>query len=207
MSAKKVRKSIAPPALAKKASAKGRRDKPRIIWALLTREFVTDRATNTMSAIHIVEELHFPLNAFRSPGNFNVAAIEEPISLAFTLDWRWPVLVTASTVQVKVDWHTPSGNAFFADGGNMGTPIAKPSQGFRTHVEMKLPDLPLEEEGIYHFSILLNDEIALEYPVRIRALPIAENSERAKVSRKGNASVRKVTKKAAGRTTRQMGRR
>jgi hypothetical protein len=166
-------------AAAKKPATKSKAKRPKVraakspavIWALLARELVKDKKGRTVSAINIVEDFDLPEEIFAKTDSEEpqVVDIGGPLTLAFTIDWRWPEPVEADSTQIQIDWYTPSGRGFSAAGGNMGDPIKKPASILRTHIEVRIQDLPICEQGIYHFDILLNGKSAAKVPVRIRA--------------------------------------
>lgn len=143
---------------------------PSVSWIMLAKEFVTDRNSGSVSAINIVEDIFFPASAFGSMDEMNAVSVDHSLSLGFTVDWRWPDTYDAgTTVAFHLDWHAPSGNSFLSGGEKK--PLSKPAAGNRTHVELKLHNLPIEDEGIYYFEVFLNDKSAAKYPVRIWATP------------------------------------
>ena len=157
--------------------------KPSIIWILLAKEFVSDRKTGSASAINIVEDIFLPATAFVDGGEVSVINLDQPINLGFTVDWRWPVQVeTSEPIPFQVDWHTPGGQSFLADAGPQV--LNRPIEGNRSHVEVGFSNLPLENEGVYHFEILLDGETAARYPIRIWKAKEEQNAPEKKTTKR-----------------------
>ena len=158
--AKKRTKRLPPRKLAAADAVTG----PGVGWALLTREFLVDRISGARSAFNIVEDVEVPLSAVR-PGKTRVVSLDEPLTFAFTLDWKWPT-ETSTPARLRLDWHSPSGEITVGDA--MGEPVERPP-GARMTIRVKIADLPVEAAGVYCFDIIVNDQLAARYPVRVRA--------------------------------------
>lgn len=144
---------------------------PSILWAVFTRELVSDRASQTMTAFNIIEELNFPNEAFDQKAKPNIVALSDVVTFAFTLDWLWPEPIEESVVaHLGLRWTTPSGDSYLTGGADMAKPVSKPTNSNRRTVQLKIDSLPIQSEGLYQFDLLVNEHVATRYPVRIRAI-------------------------------------
>lgn len=185
----------------KKSATKLEKKSPAIIWAIISREFVVDSSSGTMSAINIVEDLLLPKEAFKNHGKkiTNVVKLNDPLMLAFALDWMWPSTVDPnSDHSVKIDWITPGGQGYYATGGDMGQTFKKPEKANRAHIQINIRDLPIESEGIYHFSIVVDKKSSLKIPLRIWALDQGLESDKAsKMQKPKKRAIKKTVVKQA----------
>lgn len=154
-----------------------------------------DTDTGQPSAINIVEDIHVP-NQLLTRAEAEFIVTETPLTMVFTVDWRWPQECAKESTSFRLLWFTPSGNSYEAV-DDMEPGIAPPTDGNRKHIEVALEGVPVEQEGIYHFEIQLNGISRYKYPIRVR--PQSEQREVTSTKAPRKRARRSTTEKGASK--------
>jgi hypothetical protein len=173
----------------------GAEDTPFVSWAVAATRISKDAETGAASALFIIEDIELPKELFdRAKKNFVTS--NKPFEFAFVVDWRWPIEIeNRDDVQFNLIWTTPSGKRF----GGVGSvsEIPRPKVQNRAKIHVKLDGVPVREEGIYFFEVVLNKKIRFRYPIRLRcATPLKAPSVPKKASKKPASRKKPTTPRA-----------
>ena len=167
---------------------------PFVNWAVAALSVSRDTETGVPSAIQILEDILVSRDIFdeaKKKKGFVLSPFS--FSIVFVADWRWPEeIASRDEVEFELVWVTPGGSKYSAVNDQGG--IQRPETINRAHVEIKLEGVPVEDEGVYYFDIVLNGISRFKYPVRLRATGESEEVKGA-VKKKPSKQKRKPTAK------------
>jgi hypothetical protein len=148
---------------------------PSLTGLVLCSHVLTDKTSNNVSFIHVIDQFNLPSAAFVPAGKAPVLRrLPVPVFLVGTVSWVWPEEAEVQSASVSVHTKTAGGAMLRAP----GEPLAIEREGFRrTRLTFGLEGLPLDRPGIYEIRVLLDGKLAGSYPFDVNL----KNDDKGKV--------------------------
>lgn len=144
--------------------------RPTVLYGLLARHVVIDRASNYATIVNTIEDVGVPTDVFKSLAKGTRATAKGEMVLYLLLSWEWPTSIKPAQATLHLRLRTAGGyvGTTIEVTTNTGTPSV------RSRLLVHIQAFPVDIPGIYTFEVLQGGDVTCSIPFAVKAIDPSE---------------------------------